>query len=133
MRMDCGWLGGSVTLRGRVEDHRFGGTFARRGERDHFQRTVGQHPLEFDRDAVRRDVIADVVEDDFGTAAPVEDNPGRRDEQIADACGQRRRANRQWSDKAGEDEAETSGHVKSSRLEGHVWSKMVTLTLTTGG
>ena len=78
-----------------VEDHRLGGAFARVGGGDGFERAVGLHPLELDRDAVGRDVVADIVEDDLGPAAPVEDDPRRRDQQVADPGVERGRDERE--------------------------------------
>ena len=46
---------------------------------------VGGHAPKLDRHTIGRDVLADVVEDDFGAAAAVEHDPGRSDEQVADA------------------------------------------------
>ena len=68
----------------RVDDH-VAGRFLRGGGLLHFfQRAVGQHPAELDRDAVGRRLFADIVEDHLGALAAVEDEAGRRDQQVAD-------------------------------------------------
>ena len=43
------------------------------------------HPAELDGDAVGRGLVADIVEDHLRALAAVEDDPGRRDQQVADA------------------------------------------------
>ena len=68
----------------RIDDHvrRVLVLGGRRGDVD--QAAVLGHPPEFDRHAIGRRLLADVVEDDLGALAAVEHDPRRRDEQIAD-------------------------------------------------
>ena len=49
------------------------------------QTAVLGHSAELDRDAIGRRLLADIVEDDLGALAAVEDDPGRSDEQVANA------------------------------------------------
>ena len=48
------------------------------------QSPVGSHAPQLDRDAVGRDILANVIEEDFGPAAAVEDDTRRGDEEVAD-------------------------------------------------
>ncbi len=69
----------------RVEDHRLGQLVSLSRVFHVGQLSVRCHAADFGRDPVRGDIVTDVVEDHFRPATPIEDNAGRRDQQVPDA------------------------------------------------